>query len=71
MFLSSSKRGGESKFRFVRYDTDQDAQRAIQMFNGLKLEGGYLAVKKARFQWSRGEVQVTSDERVTFSICCT
>lgn len=40
---------GRSKgFGFVEFATDEEAQRAIQMFNGQELEGRRLTVNEAR-----------------------
>ncbi|XP_057416147.1 uncharacterized protein LOC130710776 [Lotus japonicus] len=38
------------RFGFVRFTCDDEARAAIRKFNGLRLEGNYLVVQKARFQ---------------------
>lgn len=40
------KEGRRFRFAFLRYDSELDARKAIRMFNGMKLEGAYLVVKK-------------------------
>lgn len=44
------KEGRRFRFGFLRYSTDHEAWRAIHMFNGVRFEGAYLEVKKAKFQ---------------------
>lgn len=38
------------RFGFVRFNSNDEAWKAIRMFYGLRLEGNYLVVQKARFQ---------------------
>ncbi|MES2437078.1 MAG: RNA-binding protein [Patescibacteria group bacterium] len=48
------KMSGKSKgFGFVEYSTDEEAQAAINMFNGQEFEGRTLTVNEARPQEPR------------------
>ncbi|XP_057431836.1 uncharacterized protein LOC130724581 isoform X2 [Lotus japonicus] len=38
------------RYGFVRFQNDEEAWQAIQMFNGLRLEGNYLVVKHAHIK---------------------
>lgn len=43
------KRFGKSKgFGFVEYDTEEDAKKAIEMFNGKDFNGRKIIVNEAR-----------------------
>ncbi|MEZ4156456.1 MAG: RNA-binding protein [Candidatus Paceibacterota bacterium] len=45
----NDKFSGRSKgFGFVEYESDDDAQKAIDMFNGKELEGREINVNEAR-----------------------
>ena len=46
--------GRPKGFGFVEMSTDEEAQRAITMFNGTELDGRTLIVNEARPQESRG-----------------
>ena len=45
----SDRRSGRSKgFGFVEFGTEEEAQKAIEMFNGKDMEGRNLVVNEAR-----------------------
>lgn len=43
------KEGRRFRFGFIRYNSNAEAENAIRRFNGLKLEGAYLVVKKGKY----------------------
>ncbi|XP_057445855.1 uncharacterized protein LOC130737999 [Lotus japonicus] len=51
VYVQNRKRVGRHlRFGFLRYNSDAEAECAIRKFNGLKLEGAFLTVKKAKYQ---------------------
>lgn len=38
------------RFAFIRFCRDEDAWKSIQMFSGVRLEGYFLVVQKAKYQ---------------------
>lgn len=52
--IITDKMSGRSKgFGFVEMSSDEEAQKAIEMFNGKKLDGRSIMVNEARPQESR------------------
>ena len=46
--ISDSRTGRSKGFGFVEYDNEEDAKKAIEMFNGKDMEGRNLVVNEAR-----------------------
>lgn len=63
------KVGRRFKVVFVRYATYKEAWRDIRQFNGIRLEGAYLDVKKAKYQEGAKKRRTTGwehDQRINY-----
>lgn len=55
VFIQQRKKVGRRfRFGFVRFQRNEEAWKAIRMFNGLRLEGNFLAVQKANYHVHHG-----------------
>jgi len=46
--ITDRETGRSRGFGFVEFDADEDAQKAIEMFNGKELDGREIVVNEAR-----------------------
>lgn len=53
--ISDSRTGRSKGFGFVEYDKDDEAKKAIEMFNGKDMEGRNLVVNEARPKKEEGQ----------------
>jgi cold-inducible RNA-binding protein len=54
--ISDSRTGRSKGFGFVEYGKDEEAKKAIEMFNGKDMEGRNLVVNEARPKKEEGQV---------------
>ena len=53
--ISDSRTGRSKGFGFVEYDKEEEAKKAIEMFNGKDMEGRNLVVNEARPKKEEGQ----------------
>jgi RNA recognition motif-containing protein len=54
--ITDSRTGRSKGFGFVEYDKDDEAKKAVEMFNGKDMEGRNLVVNEARPKKEEGQV---------------